>query len=76
MEYKYRLELRWSPEDGAWLVEVPELPGAMADGAMPEEAVAHAQEVHAQEVIDSRIAFAREQGRAVPEPEALAASKS
>ncbi len=68
MEYKYRLELRWSPEDGAWLVDVPELPGAMADGATPEEAVAHAHEV-----IDNWIAFAREHGREVPEPEALAA---
>jgi predicted RNase H-like HicB family nuclease len=68
MAYKYRLELRWSPEDSAWLVEVPELPGAMADGAMPEEAVAHAQEV-----IEHWIAFARELGRDVPEPEALAA---
>ena len=37
MEYKYRLELRWSQEDGAWLVAVPELPGALADGATPEE---------------------------------------
>jgi len=68
MEYKYRLELRWSPEDSAWLVEVPELLGAMADGATPEEAVAHAQEV-----IEHWIAFAREHGRDVPEPEALAA---
>ena len=71
MEYNYRLELRWSQEDGAWLVDVPELPGAMADGATTEEAVAH---VH--EVIEHWIAFAREHGRAVPEPEALAASKS
>ena len=71
MEYKYRLELRWSQEDGAWLVEVPELPGAMADGATPAEAVAHAQEV-----IEHWIAFAREHGCAVPEPEALAASKN
>ena len=71
MEHNYRLELRWSQEDGAWLVNVPELPGALADGATPEEAVAHAQEV-----IANWIAFAPEHGRAVPEPEALAASKS
>ena len=71
MEYNYRLELRWSQEDGAWLVDVPELPGAMADGATPKEAVAHAQEV-----IANWIVFAREHGRAVPEPGALAASKS
>ena len=61
MQYKYKLELRWSPEDGAWLVEVPELPGAMADGATPEEAIANAQET-----IRLWIKVAREDGRAVP----------
>ena len=68
MQYKYRLELRWSPEDGAWLVEVPELPGAMADGTTPEEAIANVQET-----IRLWIVVAREDGRDVPEPEALAA---
>ncbi len=43
--YTYRMNLYWSDEDQLWLVEVPDLPGAMADGNMPEEAVAHAQEV-------------------------------
>ncbi len=71
MEYKYRMNVRWSPEDSAWLVEVPELPGAMADGATPEEAITNVQET-----IRLWIAVAREDGRAVPEPEALAASKS
>jgi predicted RNase H-like HicB family nuclease len=42
-EYKYRIVLTWSERDGAWLVEMPELPGAMADGATPAEAVAKAQ---------------------------------
>jgi predicted RNase H-like HicB family nuclease len=62
--YKYRLSLWWSDEDQAFLVEVPELPGAMADGATPEEAVRNAQEV-----IANWIAFAREHGRDVPEPQ-------
>ena len=62
--YKYRMNIWWSEEDPAFLVEVPELPGAMADGATPAEAVAHAQEV-----IENWIAFAREYGREVPEPE-------
>ncbi len=63
--YKYRLNVWWSEEDKAFLVEVPELPGAMADGATPEEAVANAQEV-----IENWITFAPEHGREVPEPEA------
>ena len=63
--YKYRMNVWWSEEDQAFLVEVPELPGAMADGATPEEAVAHAHEV-----IENWIAFAREHGRDIPEPEA------
>ena len=67
--YKYRMNVWWSEEDQAFLVEVPELPGAMADGATPEEAVANAQEV-----IENWIAFAREHGREVPEPEAVASS--
>jgi predicted RNase H-like HicB family nuclease len=71
MVYKYRMNVWWSPEDGAWLVEVPELAGAMADGATPEEAIANVQET-----IRLWIAVAREDGREVPEPEALAASKS
>jgi predicted RNase H-like HicB family nuclease len=68
MEYKYRMNVWWSEEDQAFLVEVPELPGAMADGATPEEAIANVRET-----IRLWIAFAREHGREVPEPEALAA---
>ena len=30
-------------DDGRWLAEVPELPGALAYGATPEEAMARAQ---------------------------------
>jgi len=62
--YKYRLNVWWSEEDRAFLVEAPELPGAMADGATPEEAVANAHQV-----IENWIAFAREHGREVPEPD-------
>jgi predicted RNase H-like HicB family nuclease len=63
--YKYRMNVWWSEEDQAFLVEIPELPGAMADGDTPEEAVTNAQEV-----IEHWIAFAREHGRTVPEAEA------
>lgn len=40
---KYELIIYWSKEDEAFVVEVPELPGCMADGATYEEAVANAQ---------------------------------
>lgn len=69
--YKYRMNVWWSEDDHAWLVEVPELPGAMADGATPEEAVANAQVV-----IENWIAVARELGREVPEPGGQTARKS
>lgn len=41
--YRYRMHLYWSEPDQAWIVEVPDLPGAMADGETPEQAVAMAQ---------------------------------
>ncbi len=40
---RYELIIYWSKEDDAFVVEVPELPGCMADGATYEEAVANAQ---------------------------------
>ncbi len=69
--YKYRMNVWWSEDDQAFLVELPELPGAMADGATPEEAVANAQVV-----IENWITVAREESREVPEPEALTARAS
>ena len=37
---RYELIIYWSREDQAFLVELPELPGCMADGISYEEAVA------------------------------------
>ncbi len=68
-EYKYRMILTWSKPDNAWLVEIPELPGAMADGATPEEAVANAQVI-----IDEWLEVAREEGRPIPQPQTPVAS--
>lgn len=53
----------WSQEDQAFLVEVPELPGCMADGQSYEEAVANARVV-----INEWIETARDLGRPIPEP--------
>lgn len=59
---KYELVIWWSNEDAAFLVEVPELPGCMADGATYGEAVANATSV-----IGHWIETARELGRPIPE---------
>ena len=53
----------WSDEDNAFVAEVPELAGCMADGATYQEALANA-EVIIQEWLET----ARELGRAIPEP--------
>ena len=60
---KYELIIYWSKEDEAFVVEVPELPGCMADGATYAEAVANATEV-----IAEWIETARQMGRPIPEP--------
>jgi predicted RNase H-like HicB family nuclease len=60
---KYELIIWWSKEDDAFLVEVPELPGCMADGSTYEEAVANVKVV-----IDEWIETAQELGREVPQP--------
>ena len=61
--FKYELVVYWSPEDGCFIVEVPELPGCMADGKTYEEAV-----VNAQGVISEWLETAQELGREIPEP--------
>lgn len=61
--FKYELIMWWSAIDNTYLVEVPELPGCMADGETPEAALAMAQEV-IQVWIDAAIA----DGDPVPEP--------
>jgi len=43
--YKYEIIVYWSEEDGAFIAEVPELPGCMADGATYEQAIKDAQVV-------------------------------
>jgi len=60
---KYELIIYWSKEDEAFVVEVPELPGCMADGATYAEAVANAKVI-----IAEWIETARQMGRPIPEP--------
>lgn len=63
MTGKYELIIYWSDEDQSFIVEVPELPGCMADGKSYQEAVANV-EVVVQEWLDT----ARAEGRAIPAP--------
>ena len=41
--FPYRIIVRWSDEDSAYIAEVPELPGCMADGSSPEAAIKEAK---------------------------------
>jgi len=60
---KYEVIIYWSDEDDAFVAEVPELAGCMADGATYQEALANAEVV-----IQEWLETARGLGRAIPEP--------
>jgi len=58
---KYEIIIYWSGEDSAFIAEVPELPGCMADGKTYQEAVSNAEMIM-QEWIET----AKELGRPIP----------
>ena len=59
----YPLLIEWSPEDDAFIVSVPDMPGVHTHGATREEAAAMGDEVVA--II---LGYLRETGRPVPPP--------
>ena len=59
----YELIIYWSKDDNSFVVEVPELPGCMADGQSYAEAVKNAEEI-----IEEWIETTRKLGRPIPEP--------
>lgn len=61
---KYERIIFWSEEDQKWLVDVPELPGCMADGETPAEALENVEIV-----IAHWIETAKELGRDIPQPQ-------
>ena len=61
--YKYERIIYWSKDDEAFIVEVPELPGCMADGITAREALENAEIV-----IKEWIEVVKERGMEVPEP--------
>ena len=59
---KYEIIIYWSEDDGAYVAEIPELAGCMADGATYQDALANAEII-----IDEWIETAKEIGRPIPE---------
>jgi predicted RNase H-like HicB family nuclease len=63
MKIRYELIIYWSEEDQAFIVEVPDLAGCMADGETYQEAVQNAELV-----IQEWIETAKQLERIIPEP--------
>jgi predicted RNase H-like HicB family nuclease/REP element-mobilizing transposase RayT len=63
MDSKYEIIIFWSHEDSAFVAEVPELPGCMADGETYQEALSNAEQI-----IREWVETAKELGRSVPQP--------
>jgi predicted RNase H-like HicB family nuclease len=63
MNPKYEIILYWSADDNAYIAEVPELPGCMADG---ETYIAALQ--NAEIIIGEWLETAKDLGRTAPEP--------
>jgi predicted RNase H-like HicB family nuclease len=63
MTTRYEIIIFWSEEDQAFIAEVPELPGCMADGQTYQEALSNAETI-----IQEWIETAQEVNRPIPEP--------
>lgn len=63
MGSRYEIIIFWSKEDKAFIAEVPELPGCMADGQTYQEALSNAEQI-----IQEWIETAEALNRAIPEP--------
>jgi len=63
MGKKYEIIIFWSSEDNAYIAEVPELPGCMADGNTYQEALKNVEQI-----IDEWIETATQLGRPIPQP--------
>jgi len=62
-DIKYELIVYWSEDDDAYIVDVPELPGCMADGKTYNEAIQNALIV-----IEEWMETAKELRRSIPMP--------
>ena len=62
-KHKYEVIIYWSEPDNAYIAEVPELKGCMADGTSYHEALNNVETI-----IDEWIETARLMGRKIPKP--------
>lgn len=62
MNSNYEIIIYWSNADSAYIAEVPELPGCMADGISYQDALSNAQTV-----IGQWLESATSLGRVIPE---------
>jgi predicted RNase H-like HicB family nuclease len=62
VDKRYEIIIYWSSEDNAYLAEVPELPGCMADGKTYYEALSNAEQI-----IDEWLETAQRTGRPIPQ---------
>ncbi len=62
MNSKYEIIIYWSNADSAYIAEVPELPGCMADGISYQDTLSNAQTV-----IGQWLESATSLGRVIPE---------
>jgi predicted RNase H-like HicB family nuclease len=60
---KYEMIIYWSIEDDAFIAEIPELPGCIADGKTYQEVVANAEII-----IEEWLETAKKLGRPIPLP--------
>ncbi|MET4106084.1 type II toxin-antitoxin system HicB family antitoxin [Hymenobacter sp. UYP22] len=60
---QYAIVISWSEDDQAFLAEVPDLPGCMADGSTQAEALTNAAVI-----ITEWLETARELNRPIPAP--------
>ena len=61
--HKYEIIIYWSVTDDAFIAEVPELAGCMADGESYQDAVSNVETI-----IGEWIETAKLEGRAIPQP--------
>ena len=59
--HKYEIVIYWSEEDNAFIAEVPELPGCMADGESYNDALKNVQTI-----ISEWTETAKKLGRKIP----------
>ena len=63
MDSRYEIIIYWSDEDQAFVAEVPELPGCMADGSSYYEALSNTEQI-----IEEWLQTATDLGRPIPQP--------